>query len=222
MFRETYFRLDLEWCDKENTILYRWNDFANDFTFTNVQQWHVAYDNLTSLWLHITNTPRIKYSGTISVPFLLGLTCKENVEWLRGFISQHIPSFFQLERTLFRADCQRDNILKQAKWKVKELQEDLYFEDSHNKGIIREGLPIVADGWQGSNEIVQALGVKLMESQNWVRETKNELKVTKKRLHRSLDTVHRLKIQKENESDFLRFVLIYKLLSFLNLMYILI
>ncbi|CAG8636544.1 8634_t:CDS:10, partial [Funneliformis mosseae] len=57
---------------------------------------------------------------------------------------------------------------------VKELQEDLYFENTHNKGIIREGLSIVADGWQGSNEIVQAL-----------------------------NTVHRLKIQKENESDFL-------------------
>ncbi|CAG8610800.1 11621_t:CDS:10, partial [Funneliformis caledonium] len=125
---KTYFRLDLEWCNKENTILYKWNDFANDYTFTN----------------------------------------------LREFISQHIPSFFQLERTLFRADCQHDNILKQAKRKVKELQEYLYFEDTHNKGIIREGLPIVADGWQGSNEIVQAL-----------------------------DTVYRLKIQKENESDFL-------------------
>ncbi|CAG8773509.1 7282_t:CDS:1, partial [Funneliformis caledonium] len=45
---------------------------------------HIAHDNLTSLRLHITNTPRIKYSGIISVPFLLGLTCKENVEWLRG------------------------------------------------------------------------------------------------------------------------------------------
>ncbi len=112
---ETYFRLDLEWCDKENTILYRWNDFANDFTFTNVQQWHVAHDNLTSLRLYITNTPRIKYSGTISVPFLLGLTCKENVEWLRGFVSQHISNFFQLERTLFSAEYQRDNVLKQAK-----------------------------------------------------------------------------------------------------------
>ena len=33
---EIYFRLDLEQCDKENTILYRQNDFANDFTFTNV------------------------------------------------------------------------------------------------------------------------------------------------------------------------------------------
>jgi len=101
------------------------------------------------------------------------------------------------------------------------LQEDLFFKDTHNKGIIKEGLPIVANGWQGSNEIVQALGVKLMESQNQVHETKNELKITKKRLRRSLDTIDRLKIQKENESD-LRFVLIYKLLSFLNLIYILI
>ena len=62
------------------------------------------------------------------------------------------------------SDCQYDNILKQAKWKAKELQEDLFFKDTHNKGIIKEGLPIVANGWQGSNEIVQALGVKLMKS----------------------------------------------------------
>ncbi|CAG8700204.1 4599_t:CDS:2, partial [Funneliformis caledonium] len=42
---ETYFRLNLEWCDKENTILYRWNNFANDFTFTNVQQYEEETDN---------------------------------------------------------------------------------------------------------------------------------------------------------------------------------
>ncbi|CAI2185622.1 17386_t:CDS:2, partial [Funneliformis geosporum] len=64
------------------------------------------------------------------------LTCKENVEWLRGFISQHISSFFQLEKTLFHADYQR---------------------------IIREGLPIVTDGWQRSNEIVQALELKIQK-----------------------------------------------------------
>lgn len=118
---ETYFRFDIEWCNKENTILYQWNDFANDFTFTNVQHSHVANDNLTSLRSHIKDTSRIKYSGTISVPFLLGLTCKENVVWLRGFISQHISNFFQLERTLFHAECQRNNILNQAKRKAKEL-----------------------------------------------------------------------------------------------------
>ena len=85
------------------------------------------------------------------------------------------------------------------------MREDLYFEDSHNKGIIREGLPIVADGWQGSNEIIQALGVKLIESQNHVSETKNELKVTKKRLRQSLETIHKLRTQIEDESDFTRF-----------------
>ncbi|CAI2185390.1 19470_t:CDS:2, partial [Funneliformis geosporum] len=113
---------------------------------------HVMFDNLSNLRSHIKNTPRIKYLEIISVPFLLGLTCKENVEWLRGFISQHISSFFQLEKTLFHADYQR---------------------------IIREGLPIVTDGWQRSNEIVQALGVKLMESQNQMNEMKNILKTTK-------------------------------------------
>ncbi len=70
------------------------------------------HNNLTSLRLHITNTSRIKYFETISVPFLLGLTCKENVEWLRGFVSQHISNFFQLERIFFSVECQHDNILK--------------------------------------------------------------------------------------------------------------
>ncbi|RIA80868.1 hypothetical protein C1645_837918 [Glomus cerebriforme] len=64
--------------------------------------------------------------------------------------------------------------------KSKELQEDLYLED--NEIIIKEELPIVADGWQGSNKIMQALGVKLTESQNKIHETKNELKIVKKLL----------------------------------------
>ncbi|CAG8669073.1 14256_t:CDS:2 [Funneliformis mosseae] len=121
----------------------------------------MASDNLSSLRSYIKNTPHIKYSETISVLFLLELTYKENVEWLRGFISQHIPSFFQLKRTLFHIDYQRDNILKQVKRKVKKLQEDLYFEDTHNKGIIREGLPIVTDGWQESNEIIRTIELEI-------------------------------------------------------------
>ena len=119
---ETYFRFDIGWCSNKNTILYRWNDFGSDFTFTNIIQWQEECDRLTNLWSYIAKATHIKYSGTISVPFLLGLTCKENVKWLREFISQHVPNLFQLEKAIDCAEVQRDNILKQAKRKAKELQ----------------------------------------------------------------------------------------------------
>ena len=45
------------------------------------------------------------------------------------------------------------------------------------------------------------MGVKLVESQNQINEMRNELKVTKKRLRRSLDTIHKLNNQKKIESD---------------------
>ncbi|CAG8639588.1 6330_t:CDS:1, partial [Funneliformis caledonium] len=38
-----------------------------------------------------------------------------------------------------------DNILNQAKWKAKKLQEDLYFEDTDNKKIIKEELSIITN-----------------------------------------------------------------------------
>jgi hypothetical protein len=51
---ETYFRFDIEWCNSKNTILYRWNDFGNDFTFTNIIQWREECDSLTNLRSYYT------------------------------------------------------------------------------------------------------------------------------------------------------------------------
>ncbi|CAG8686531.1 1144_t:CDS:2, partial [Ambispora gerdemannii] len=168
----TYFKLALEWSSQDNNIVYRWTDYANDSTFTNIQQTSAARDDLST-----------------------------NVEWLRGFVSQHVPNLFKSEEALFQAEVQRNNIINQAKRKAKELREDLYFDDPHNKGIIKEGLPIIANGWSGSKEIVQALGVKLNESQKNIQKTKNELKTVKKRLRRSLDTIHKLKTRLKTDSD---------------------
>ena len=45
------------------------------------------------------------------------------------------------------------------------------------------------------------MGVKLVESQNQINEIRNELKVTKKRLRRSLDTIHKLNNQLKSDSE---------------------
>lgn len=181
--------------------MYRWTEYANDLTFMNAQYSYISHDGLTSLRSYISNSSRIKYSGTFSAPFLFGLTCAENVKWLRGFISQRIPTLFQAESDFFHAQLQRDKILQQAKRKANKLEEDLYFNDPYDNGIIKNELPIIKSGWSGSNKITQALGVKLKELQDDNRETKHQLKNMKKRLHRSLDTICRLKTRLKTESD---------------------
>jgi hypothetical protein len=45
------------------------------------------------------------------------------------------------------------------------------------------------------------MGVKLVESQDQINEVKSQLKVTKKRLHRSLDTIHKLNNLQDFESS---------------------
>ncbi|PKB96521.1 hypothetical protein RhiirA5_434691 [Rhizophagus irregularis] len=92
---ETFFKFNLEWSTEQNKILYRWTDYASD--------------------------SNIKYTGTISITFLLGFTCKSNV-----------------------------------KRKSQEIQQDLYFDDLNNGRIIKDGLPISANGWQRS-QIIQAM-----------------------------------------------------------------
>ena len=95
------------------------------------------------------------------------------------------------------------------------MQEDLYFADHHNKGIIKNGLPISVKGWQGS-QIIQAMGVKLAESQDQVNEIKSQLKVTKKRLRRSLDTIHKLNNQDFDSSEYVIFLFGFILINFYN------
>ncbi|KAF0555171.1 ATP dependent DNA helicase [Gigaspora margarita] len=178
---ETYFKLALEWLD--NQIMYRWTEYANDLTFTKAQYSYISHHGLTSLQSCISNSSRIKYSGTFSATFLFGLTCAENIKWLRGFISQCIPTLFHAESDFFHAQLQRDKILQQAKRKANKLEEDLYFNDPNDNGIIKNDLPIIKSGWPGSNKITQALGVKLKELQDDNHETKHQLKNIRKRLH---------------------------------------
>ncbi|CAB4422880.1 unnamed protein product [Rhizophagus irregularis] len=196
---ETFFKFNLEWSTEQNKILYRWTDYASDSSFTNIRQTQIAYD-LNNLRKYITNTPDIKYTGTISITFLLGFTCKSNVQSLRGFISHNNPTLFQMNGEFYHAEKKRDKLLKQVKRKSQEIQQDLYFDDLNNGRIIKDGLPILANGWQGS-QIIQAMGVKLVESQNQINEIRNELKVTKKRLRRSLDTIHKLNNQLKSDSE---------------------
>ena len=59
---ETYFRLDLEWCNKENIILYKWYDFATIILlqmFNNGMRRLIIYlvCDCTLKILHVSNTP---------------------------------------------------------------------------------------------------------------------------------------------------------------------
>ncbi|CAG8547269.1 39847_t:CDS:2 [Gigaspora margarita] len=131
--------------EQNNQIIYRWIDYANDSTFTNIQNLGRSYDSLTSLRSYISNSSQIKYTRKFSAPFLFGLTYKNN---------------------LFRAQLQWDKILQQAKRKANKLEEDLYFNDPYDNGVIKNELPITKSGWSGSNKIIQALGIKLKELQD--------------------------------------------------------
>jgi len=53
--------------------------------------------------------------------FYLGLTTKENVEWLCGYISKTYSNLFEEAQELYKAELSCDKLLKVAKRKAEEI-----------------------------------------------------------------------------------------------------
>ncbi|CAG8789255.1 19786_t:CDS:1, partial [Dentiscutata erythropus] len=91
---EYYFFICLEWCEICKNILYRWTDFGTNDSFQEPVASNCLPDSLTSLRNYIKNDKTINYKGEVSITYLMGLTCTENVQWLRGFINNKYPDIF--------------------------------------------------------------------------------------------------------------------------------
>ena len=49
------------------------------------------FDKFSDIKQYILDSNHINYKGNISIPWLLGLTCTDDVQWLRCFISTTDP-----------------------------------------------------------------------------------------------------------------------------------
>jgi hypothetical protein len=76
------------------------------------------------------------------MPFYLGLTTKENVEWLRGHISETYSNLFENAQKLYKAELARDQLLKVAKRKAEEISNEFQSQVSElsNKNLLEKGL----------------------------------------------------------------------------------
>ena len=140
-----------------------------------------------SLRQYLETNPDIRYDGTLSMPFYLGLTTKENVEWLRGHISETYSNLFEDAQKLYKAELARDQLLKVAKRKAEEISNEFQLQVSElsNENLLEKGLVLHPEGWKASPQISQAMALQLKLSQS------NYQNITK-RLRRSQKKVEQL------------------------------
>ena len=70
-----------------------------NFSYYEKLFWHFEFGNdhllIEVILANMYDSNHINYKGNISIPWLLGLTCTDNVQWLRDFISITNPNYFQ-------------------------------------------------------------------------------------------------------------------------------
>ncbi|RIB20783.1 hypothetical protein C2G38_2034937 [Gigaspora rosea] len=174
-------------CQKE--ILFQWTNFGEDSFFATAQTYESHPDKFSSFYKYIQT--KYNYTGKISVPYLLGLTCTENVMWLHSFIASHYD-IFENTRTLFLADKKLNNIIKSGKRKADEIDKEL--ANSTDSILFKARLPISSKGLDVDNRTIQAFTLQLEESNI-------ELKNTRKKLRESLETINKLHKQLEEISN---------------------
>ncbi len=113
--RGHYFYLKLGWYSLRQVIIYHWADYGPDLKFTQIIVTQTESDQLSSLRKYLKTNPNIHYDGTLSMPFYLGLTTKENVEWLHDYISETYSNLFEEAQELYKAKLSCDKLLKVAK-----------------------------------------------------------------------------------------------------------
>ena len=126
----------------------------------------------------------------------MGLTTKENVEWLRGYVSETYPNLFKGAQELYKAELTGDKLLKAAKRKAEEISNEFQAQvsKSSNKNLLEKGLVLHSKRWKVSPQISQALALQLKLSQN------NCQNITK-RLRCSQKKIEQLQEQLQRDSD---------------------
>ena len=91
---------------KDETLLYQLTEYT--FSHSNSSK---LFDKFNDIKQYILGSNHINYKGNISIPWLLGLTCTDNVQWLRGFISITNPNLFPESYEFFKANKKQIEIL---------------------------------------------------------------------------------------------------------------
>src|SRR5205823_10369231 len=108
--------------------------------FTQIITTRSEPDQLSSLRQYLKTNSDIRYDGTLSMPFYLGLTTKENVEWLRDYVSETYPNLFEGAQELYKAELTGDKLLKAAKRKAEEISNEFQAQvsESSNKNLLEK------------------------------------------------------------------------------------
>lgn len=176
--------------------MYQWSDYGPDPEFTQVIATQSEPDQLSSLRQYLETNSDIRYDGALSMPFYLGLTTKENVEWLRGYVSETYSNLFEEAQELYKSELARDKLFKAAKRKAEEISNEFQAQVSElsNKNLIEKGLVLHSEGWKVSPQISQAMALQLKLSQS-------NCQNIAKRLRRSQKKVEELQEQLRENSD---------------------
>ncbi|CAI2196411.1 3497_t:CDS:2, partial [Funneliformis geosporum] len=81
--------------------------------------------SVSSLLQYLETNSDIRYDGALLMPFYLGLTTKENVEWLHGYVSETYSNLFEEIRELYKVELARDKLFKTAKRKAEEISNEM-------------------------------------------------------------------------------------------------
>ena len=109
--------------------------FTIDHTFSHSNS-SKLFDKFSDIKQYILDANHINYKGNISIPWLLGLTCTDNVQWLRGFISTTNPNLFTESHEFFKANQKRIEILNLGTRTAHRINKELQKNNSNSMNII--------------------------------------------------------------------------------------
>ncbi len=96
------------------------------------------FDKFSDIKQYILDSNHTIYKGNISIPWLLGLTCTDNVQWLRGFISITNPNLFPESYEFFKANQKQIEILNLGTRTARRIIKELQKNSSNSMNIIME------------------------------------------------------------------------------------
>jgi len=184
---------------KDETLLYRLTEYGTDYTFSNPSSTQL-FDKFRDIRQYILSANHINYKGNISIPWLLGLTCTDNVQWLRGFISITNPDLFPEAHIFFKANQRRNEILNLGTRSAYKIDKEFQKNDGDSMDLIMEGIEVNRKGWDLNKKTVQGLGVRL-------HHTECELRKNKKRVSWLLEKIDKLNNQLEDQLSSSEYVL---------------
>ncbi|CAG8748240.1 20877_t:CDS:2, partial [Racocetra persica] len=83
---------------------------------------------------HLQSAP-IKYKDALSITCVLGFNCKENIEWLWGYVNNTYSNLFEHAKKLFNAKKKCITMINSAKHKARKLERTISDENNENSNL---------------------------------------------------------------------------------------